>query len=100
MIYLPVPVIAIFTKFDALITMAFGTLRNKEKKSIKQAKQDAPEIAKRNLEADYVNLLLGVKYKPKASVYLTGGFGFALQGAPPHSSQSKTCRRKTRTAWH
>ncbi|KAF8231656.1 hypothetical protein L208DRAFT_1275876 [Tricholoma matsutake] len=49
-----VPVIAIFTKFDALITTAFGKLRKQEHK----------------LKEDYIDQLLKSKYKPKKHVWL------------------------------
>jgi len=63
-------VIAIFTKFDALVTAAFNTLRRN--KNRKQANHEAPAIAESNLKADYVSPLLQTKYPPKKHVCLKG----------------------------
>ena len=96
-----VPVIAIFTKFDALVTAAYGTLRDKENKSREEAKQGAPEVAIRTLEESYVNRLLQTRYKPKKHLYLEGAYSL-----PSNVyrlvilSQTQTCKKKTQIAQH
>jgi hypothetical protein len=65
-----VPVIAIFTKFDVLITAAFNTLRRKHNKNMRQAKDEAPAIAESDLKVNYVNPLLQTMYAPKRHLYL------------------------------
>jgi hypothetical protein len=69
---LEVPVIAIFTKYDALVTAAFNTLREKHNKSRKDANQAAPDVATSDLKTNYVDPLLQATYKPKTHVYLRG----------------------------
>lgn len=68
-----VPVIAIFTKFDALVLDAFSTLRKIKGTSIKEAKENALKAAKSNLTANYVDPLLATKYGPKGHLHLQGG---------------------------
>ena len=70
--YIKVPVIAIFTKFDALVTVAFNTLCEDDNKSMKEVRQEAPEVVIGNLKANYVNPLLETKYKPKRHLHLKG----------------------------
>jgi len=69
-------VIAIFTKFDALVTAAFNTLRRN--KSRNQASHEAPAIAESNLKAGYVSPLLQTRYAPKKHVYLKGEYTLLL----------------------
>ena len=70
--YVEVPVIAIFTKFDALVTAAFNTLCEDNNKSMKEVRREAPEVAIGNLKANYINPLLETKYKPKRHLHLEG----------------------------
>jgi hypothetical protein len=70
-------VIAIFTKFDALVTAAFNTLRHKDNKSRKQANQEAPEIAISNLKINYIDPLLETTYRPKKHMWLKGEYIFS-----------------------
>jgi hypothetical protein len=66
-----VPVIAIFTKFDALITTAFGELR-KQGVTRADAKDKASVHAMEKLKEDYIDQLYKSKYKPKKHVWLRG----------------------------
>jgi len=63
-----VPVIAIFTKFDALVIKTFGTLKG-QGISISEARRLAPDRAKADLKA-YEEQLVTKKYPPKAIVLL------------------------------
>ncbi|KAG8833473.1 hypothetical protein FRC17_010648 [Serendipita sp. 399] len=65
-----VPIIAIFTKFDALEDKAFGELTD-EGKSENEAKEFASERAVTTFEQAYLKLLYGQPYPPKAHVYLS-----------------------------
>ena len=66
------PVIAIFTKFDALHTVAFGELREQGKviqEAVAMAPKHAEEIFKRN---DYCGMLRGKEFPPKNIVCMGG----------------------------
>ena len=65
------PVIAIFTKFDALITTAFGELR-KQGVTWADAKDKALFHAMEKLKVDYIDQLYKSKFKPKKHVWLRG----------------------------
>ena len=65
-----VPVIAIFTKFDGLITMAFNELRKKQ--SIKEAKNRKFEVAESTLKTDFIDPLMAMICGPKDYVQLDG----------------------------
>ena len=70
--------IAIFTKFDALITAAYGILCEDDSKTMKEVKREAPELAAKNLKANYVDPLLKTTYKPKRHVHLEGRYVLPL----------------------
>ena len=66
------PVIAIFTKFDALHTVAFGELRKQGKgiqEAIAMAPKHAEEIFKEN---NYYGMLQGKEFPPKDYVCMGG----------------------------
>ena len=65
------PVVAIFTKFDALIITAFGELR-KQGVSWADAQDKALSHAKEKLKKDYIDQLYKCRYKPKKHVWLKG----------------------------
>lgn len=67
-----VPVIAIFTKFDSLITTSYGQLRDTSDLSVKEATKQAPELAKKKLDANFIAPLHNTKFPPKAHLYLQG----------------------------
>jgi hypothetical protein len=66
-----VPVIAIFTKVDALTTTAFGELRERGY-TREEANERALANAMVKLKMDYIDQLYEAKYKPKRHVYLQG----------------------------
>lgn len=66
------PVIAIFTKFDGLVSTAFGDLRDKEKLSIKEAKKKKFERAQEMLKTNFVEPLQATAFRPSDYVRLDG----------------------------
>ncbi|KAJ7803656.1 hypothetical protein B0H14DRAFT_2384367 [Mycena olivaceomarginata] len=62
-----VPVIAIFTKFDGLVTTAFQNLRA-EGKTRQEAMADAPNTAQRMLTTDYIDQLKKMNFPPSEYV--------------------------------
>ena len=67
-----VPVIVIFTKFDALHAVAFGELREQGKgiqEAVAMAPKHAEEIFKNN---DYYGMLQGKEFPPKNFVCMGG----------------------------
>ena len=65
-----VPVVAIFTKFDGLVTMAYNELRKKQ--SIKEAKNRKFEIAESILKANFIDPLKEMTRGPKDWVRMDG----------------------------
>ncbi|KAI0256373.1 hypothetical protein BJV78DRAFT_460467 [Lactifluus subvellereus] len=65
-----VPVIAIFTKFDGLVTTAYGELRDKEKLGMKEAKNKKFERAQEMLKTNFVEPLQATASRPSAYVRL------------------------------
>ncbi|KAJ7847725.1 hypothetical protein B0H14DRAFT_2583421 [Mycena olivaceomarginata] len=63
-----VPVIAIFTKFDGLVTTAFQNLRA-EGKTRQEAMADAPNMAQRILTTDYIDQLKKMNFSPSDLLY-------------------------------
>ena len=62
--------IAIFTKFDGLVTMAFNELRKKH--SIKEAKKRKFEIAESSLKTNFIEPLKEMTHGPRDCVRLDG----------------------------
>ena len=62
--------IAIFTKFDGLVTMTYNELRKKQ--SIKEAKNKKVEIAESRLKTDFIDPLVTMACGPKDYVRLDG----------------------------
>jgi hypothetical protein len=67
-----VPVIAIFTKFDGLVTTAFGELRHKEKFSIQEARNRKFERAQEKLKTNFIEPLQVTASRPADYVRLDG----------------------------
>ncbi|KAJ7199643.1 hypothetical protein GGX14DRAFT_536500 [Mycena pura] len=63
-----VPVIAIFTKFDGLVTKAFQQLR--ATKSLKDARAGRAELAQKMLTVDFIDPLKATNFAPLGYVYL------------------------------
>ena len=66
------PVIAIFTKFDGLVSTAFGELRDKEKLSRKEAKDKKFERAREMLKTNFIEPLEATASRPSDYVRLDG----------------------------
>ena len=66
------PVIAIFTKFDGLVSTAYSELRDKEKLSIKEAKNKKFERAQEKLKTNFVEPLEATASRPSDYVRLDG----------------------------
>ena len=62
--------IAIFTKFDGLVTMTYNELQKKQ--SIKEAKNRKVEIAESTLRTDFIDPLMTMEFGPKDYVRLDG----------------------------
>lgn len=62
--------LAIFTKFDGLVTMAFSELR--EELGIKEAKKKKFERAESTLKTNFVDPLMATGARPKDYVRLDG----------------------------
>ena len=62
--------IAIFTKFDGLVTMAYNELRKKQ--SIKEAKNGKSEMAENSLKSNFIDPLKAMTCGPKDYVRLDG----------------------------
>jgi len=72
--FLPVPVIAVFTKFDALWDDAYKQLKDSGL-SRSECKREAPEFAKAIFaKAKIWDRLCENQYPPKDYVYLAGKF--------------------------
>jgi hypothetical protein len=67
-----VPVIAIFTKFDGLVTTAFSELQDKKKLSIKEAKNEKFERVQELLKTDFIEPLMETACRPSDYVQLDG----------------------------
>jgi hypothetical protein len=68
---LQVPVVVIFTKFDALADKCYNKLRN-QGKSHQEAKKDMMDLAKEIFEDKYLPRVLHTEFPPKAYVCLAG----------------------------
>jgi hypothetical protein len=69
--FVAVPVVAIFTKFDALEDVAYGKLKN-EGVAHNGAVEQTADRAVADFERDYLPVLEQMKYPPKGRVYLRG----------------------------
>ena len=65
------PVIAVLTKFDGLISMALNELR-REKISIKEAKNKKVEKAESTLRTTFIDPLMAMASGPKDYIRLDG----------------------------
>lgn len=63
------PVVAIFTKLDALDSQAYEALRDKGV-SREEAREQAPQHATASFKEVYLSQLHGKQYPPKGYVYL------------------------------
>jgi len=66
-----VPVVLIFTKFDALEDMCYGKLRN-QGRSHEEASMQMQDLANNTFQQEYLPRILDAEFPPKAYVCLTG----------------------------
>jgi hypothetical protein len=69
--FFQVPVVLIFTKFDALELKCYSKLREKGK-SHEEASIQVPELANKTFQDEYLSRVLGSKFPPKTYVCLSG----------------------------
>jgi hypothetical protein len=69
--FFQVPVVLIFTKFDALEIKCYSKLRE-EGKSHEEASIQVPELAHKTFQDEYLSRVLGAKFPPKTYVCLSG----------------------------
>jgi len=67
----PVPVVVIFTKFDALEDMCYSKLRG-QGKSHEEASIQIADLANKTFEQEYLPCILDAKFPPKTYVCLAG----------------------------
>ena len=65
-----VPVVAIFTKFDGLVTATYNELR--EEFSIRKATNEKVEMAKHKLDKNFIRPLMETRFRPSDHVQLDG----------------------------
>ncbi|TFK35634.1 hypothetical protein BDQ12DRAFT_706637 [Crucibulum laeve] len=69
-----VPIVAIFTKFDALVSKAFGELRKElhqgQVHSVKAARDKKTERAKAKLNTNFIEPLMATMFRPSGHVQL------------------------------
>jgi hypothetical protein len=66
-----VPVVLIFTKFDALEDMCYNKLRS-QGKNHQEAEDAMPELASKIFQNEYLPHVLATDFPPKAYICLTG----------------------------
>ena len=72
-----VPVVLIFTKFDALEDMCYGKLRN-QGKSHEGASMEVPELANKIFQEEYLSRILDAEFPPKTFICLAGNMYYIL----------------------
>src|SRR6267154_1074622 len=102
LILIQVPVIAIFTKMDALDRNAFNKLKCGDKKlSSMEARSKAPSLARDIFEQSYLRPLKDVKNEPACIVQLRGmlfhinSTDDQLNHSPPRHAQGSWLLRRT-----
>jgi hypothetical protein len=66
-----VPVVLIFTKFDALEDMCYSKLRG-QGKSHEEASLEVAELVNKTFQDEYLSRVFGSKFPPKTYVCLAG----------------------------
>ena len=72
-----VPVVLIFTKFDALAAKCYNKLRC-QGKNHQEAKSAMPELANRIFQDEYLPRVLDTKFPPKTYVCLAGNIWYSV----------------------
>jgi hypothetical protein len=70
-----VPVVLIFTKFDALEDICYNKLRN-QGKNHKEAKSAMHELANKTFQDEYLSRVLATEVPPKTYICLAGNVLF------------------------
>ena len=65
------PVVLIFTKFDALVDMCYNKLRS-EGKNPQEAKDSMHDLANKTFQKEYLSHVLATNFPPKAYIHLAG----------------------------
>jgi hypothetical protein len=73
-----VPVVLIFTKFDALEDKCYSKLRE-QGKSYEEASIQLPEVVKSTFQNEYLACVLGAKFPPKTHVCLAGDISYSYR---------------------
>jgi hypothetical protein len=66
-----VPVVLIFTKFDALVDMCYNKLRS-QGKDHQEAENAVHELAKKTFQDEYLSRVLATDFPPKTYICLAG----------------------------
>jgi hypothetical protein len=66
-----VPVVLIFTKFDALVDMCYNKLRS-QGKNHQEAENAVHELAKKTFQDEYLSRVLATDFPPKTYICLAG----------------------------
>jgi hypothetical protein len=73
-----VPVVLIFTKFDALEDKCYSKLRGQDK-THEEASIQLPELVKKTFQENYLPSILGAKFPPKTYVCLSGNILYSYK---------------------
>jgi hypothetical protein len=71
-----VPVVLIFTKFDALVDMCYNKLRSQGKHH-QEAEAAMHEFANKTFQDEYLSRVLATDFPPKAHICLAGNILFS-----------------------
>jgi hypothetical protein len=93
LIPITVPVIAVFTKCEALEIKAINDLEEKGF-SFDDAMKDAPDVVKKTLKA-YFQILEKEKFPPKGHVYFQGELSLMTVCLTPYNQSQKSCTSLT-----
>ena len=78
-----VPVVLIFTKFDALENKCYNKLRY-QGMNHQEAKSAMPELANKTFQEEYLTLVLDTKHPPKTHVCLAGNILYTYRFLNSH----------------
>ena len=67
-----VPVVAIFTKFDGLVTTAYNELREEHGMSLREATKNKIKTAEDKLNKYFIQPLMATKFRPSGHVRVDG----------------------------
>ena len=73
-----VPLVVIFTKFDALVLKCYNKLRNQQKNH-EEAKSAMLELANNTFQDHYLSQVLATDFPPKTHICLAGNILYLLK---------------------